>query len=101
MTHARLRIGSIAYRRIASGVQVTVAARDGARRPVSGALVRISVRRDGRGHFSGRAVTGASGRSRYALRVRGEGCFTVRVRSVRAIGFKWDGRTPRNRFCVR
>ena len=101
VTHARLRIGPIGYRRIARGVQVTIAARDGARRPVSRALVRILVRRDGRGHFSGRAVTGASGRSRYAIRARGEGCFTVRVRSVRAVGFRWDGRTPRNRFCVR
>jgi hypothetical protein len=101
VTHARLMIGSIAYRRIASGMQVAVAAGDGARRPVSGALVRILVRRDGRGHFSGRAVTGASGRSRYAIRARGEGCFTVRVRSVRAVGFRWDGRTPRNRFCIR
>ena len=101
VTPARLRIGSIGYRRIRSGVQVKVAARDGARRPVSGALVRILVRRDGRGHFSGRAVTGASGKTRYAIRVRGTGCLTLSVTQVRAAGFTWDGRTPRNRFCVR
>ena len=101
VTHARLRIGSITYRRSARGVQIAVTARDGARKPVSSAAVRIVVKRDVRTHFSGRATTGASGRARYAVRIRADSCFTVRVRSVRAVGFKWDGRTPRNRFCVR
>ncbi|MCI0634302.1 MAG: DUF4402 domain-containing protein [Actinobacteria bacterium] len=100
VTPARLEIRSIEYRAAGTGVQVTVTARDGARRPVSHALVRVLVRRDGRRHFTGRAVTGASGRSRYAVRARGEGCFTVKIRSVRAAGFRWDGRTPRNRFCL-
>jgi len=99
VTSARLRIGSVAYRRIRSGVEVTVTARDGARRPVSRALVAVLVRRDGERHFTGRKATGASGRTRYAIRTRGQGCFTVTVTTVRAAGFKWDGRTPRNRFC--
>ena len=98
---ARLRIRSVAYRRIRSGVEVTVSARDGARRPVSRALVAVLVRREGERHFTGRKATGASGRTRYAIRVRGEGCFTVTVTRVHAAGFTWDGRTPRNRFCVR
>jgi len=101
VTHARVRIGSIAYRRIRSGVEVTVTARDGARRPVSRALVRVRVRRDGGRQFTGRAVTGASGRSRYAVRAGGSRCFTAKIKSVRAAGFRWDGRTPRNRFCLK
>ena len=97
---ARLRIRSIEYRRSGTGVQVTVTARDGARRPVSRALVSVLVRRDGRRHFSGRGATGASGRTRYLVRAGGDGCFTLRITRVRAAGFRWDGRTPRNRFCT-
>ena len=63
-------------------------------------LVAVLVRREGEQHFTGRKATGASGRTRYAIRVRGEGCFTVTVTRVHAAGFTWDGRTPRNRLCV-
>ena len=101
VTPARLRIASIGYRRIRSGVQVTVTTRDGARRPISRALVSVLVRRAGERQFTGRKTTGASGRTRYAVRVRGAGCLTLSVTRARAAGFTWDGRTPRNRFCVR
>jgi hypothetical protein len=100
VTPARLRIGSVGYRRSGNGVQVTVTARDGARRPVSQALVSVLVRHDDRRHFTGRGATGPSGRTRYLVRARGDGCFTVRITKVRAAGFTWDGRTPRNRFCT-
>jgi hypothetical protein len=100
VTPARLRIGSIQYRNARNGLRVTVTAVDGARRPVSGAAVSVLVKRDGRRHFSGRAATGASGRTFYRVRAGG-GCFTVTVRKVSAAGFTWNGRTPRNRFCRR
>jgi hypothetical protein len=100
VTPATLRIGSIAYRRSRASLQIVVTARDGARRPVSRALVSILVRREGRPHFTGRAPTGTSGNARYRVATRGGGCFTVRIMRVRAAGFRWDGRTPRNRFCA-
>ena len=96
---ARLRIGGIAYRRGARGVSVVFTVVDGARRPVSATRLVVLVRRDGRRVATERARTGAGGKA--LVRARGRGCFTVTVRSASAAGFRWDGRTPRNRFCRR
>jgi hypothetical protein len=95
----RLRIGSIGYRSRKGAVLVTATAVDAAGRPVSRAVVSVVVRRNGRSHFSARAVTGAAGRTVYRVPARRGGCFTTVIRRVSAAGFAWDGRTPRNRYC--
>ena len=99
VTPGRLRIGSIRYRIRKSTVLVTATTVDAAGRPVPRAVVTVLVRRDGRRYFSGRQATGAAGRSVYGMPVRRGGCFTTTIRRVSAVGFAWDGRTPRNRYC--
>jgi hypothetical protein len=99
VTPGRLRIGSIRYRIRKSTVLVTATTVDVAGRPVPRAVVTVLVRRDGRRYFSGRRATGAAGRSVYGMPVRRGGCFTTSIRRVSAVGFAWDGRTPRNRYC--
>lgn len=99
VTPGRLRIGSIGYRSRKSAVLVTATAVDAAGNPVSRAVVSVVVRRNGRGYFSARAATGAAGRTVYRVPVRRDGCLTTTVRRVSVVGFAWDGRTPRNRYC--
>jgi hypothetical protein len=97
---ATLRLAPVAYRRTSGGVQVSLAAVDGARRPVSRAALAVVVRLDERRVARVRIVTGAAGKARLAV-PRGSGCYTVSVTRVVADGFTWNGRTPRNRFCRR
>jgi len=94
---APMRIGRVDYRRGADGVRIVLSVVDAARRPVSATGLVAVVRLDGRRLLTTRARTGASGKAR--LRARGRGCFTVSVRRATAAGFRWDGRTPANRFC--
>jgi hypothetical protein len=97
---ATLRLASVTFRRTSRGVQVTVAAVDGARRPVSQATLTLVARLDDRRVARGRAVTGAAGKGRLLV-PNGTGCYTVSVTRAVAAGFVWNARTPRNRFCVR
>jgi hypothetical protein len=96
----RLRIGSIRYRRKAKSVLVGVTAVDSEARPISAATVAVLVRKGSRPIFTARAVTGPSGRAVFRLPTRAGVCLTTRVRRATALGFVWDGRVPRNRFCV-
>jgi hypothetical protein len=99
VTPGRLRIGSIRYRSRKGTVLVTATAVDAAGRPVSRAVVSVVVRRNGRHHVSARAATGAAGRTVFRVPARRGGCFTTSVRNVSAVGFAWDARAPRNRYC--
>jgi hypothetical protein len=68
---------------------------------VSRARILVVVRHNGRRFFSKLATTGPAGRVSVRVltrRVRG-GCFTTTIARATALGFTWDGRTPRNRFC--
>ena len=100
MTPAKLRIGSIALQPGERFLRITVAAVDGARRPVSGTAVRLAVKRNGSRLASARGVTGPAGKTRVRV-PGGRGCFMVAVTRAVAQGFTWDGRTPRNRVCRR
>ena len=97
---ATLRIGSVTFRGTARAIQVTVAAVDGARRPVSRAALTIVTRLGGQRVARARVVTGAAGKARVLVPSRA-GCYTVSVTRAVAEGFTWNGRTPRNRFCRR
>jgi len=93
-----LRIGPIAFRRTARGVEATVKTVDGARRPVSLTRLTVLVQLDGRRVARARVATGAAGKAR-VLAPAGTGCYTVSVTRAVAQGFVWNGKTPRNRFC--
>jgi hypothetical protein len=99
VTPGMVRIGLIHYRSQGRFLLVTVRFVDAAGKSVSRAVVSGFVRRDGRRYHSRRAVTGAGGRIVYRMPARRGGCFTTTIRRVSAVGFIWDGRTPRNRFC--
>jgi hypothetical protein len=96
----RLRIRSITYRPRARSTFVTVAAVDSADRPISRARVAVLVVLDGRRLFTGRATTGAAGKATFRVPLR-SGCLRTTIRTVSAVGFTWDGRTPGNRHCRR
>jgi hypothetical protein len=66
---------------------------------VSRARIAIVVRRDAKRFFSKVATTGAAGRVSVRVLVRGGGCFTTSIARATALGFKWDGHVPRNRYC--
>ncbi|GIU95492.1 MAG: hypothetical protein KatS3mg012_1949 [Gaiellaceae bacterium] len=100
VTPADLRLSPVAFREGGTRLRVVVRALDEARKPVSRARVAVLVKRDGKRHALVRATTGPAGKA-IALVPAATGCFTVEVTRARAQGFRWDGRTPRNRFCRR
>ena len=97
---ATLRIGAVTFRGTSSGIQVTLGAVDGARRPISRAALTIVARVGEQRVARARVVTGAAGKGRVLLPAR-PGCYTISVTRAIAEGFTWSGRTPRNRFCRR
>jgi hypothetical protein len=96
---APLRIGPIAHHRTQAGARVTVHARDSALRPVSRAVVVAVVQQNGRRLDRVRVRTGARGRAQFRL-TGFAGCVTVSVARASAVGFTWNGRTPRARVCA-
>ena len=100
VTPATLRIASVAFGQTARGVEVTLAAVDAARRPISRAAVTLVASVDGRRVARVQTMTGAAGKAR-VLVPRGAGCYVVTATRAVAEGFTWNGRTPRNRFCRR
>jgi hypothetical protein len=100
VTAATLRLGPLEFRPGRRTLRLVVSAVDGARRPVSATAVGVLVKLDGARHFRGRARTGSAGKVGFRMPLA-QGCFTVTVTRAQAQGFRWDGRTPRNRFCRR
>ena len=97
---ATLRIRAVDVTRTPQGARVTLAGLDGARRPISQAAVTLVARADGRRVARAQGVTGAAGKARLRLTL-GRGCISLVVTRARADGFRWDGRSPRVRFCRR
>jgi alkylation response protein AidB-like acyl-CoA dehydrogenase len=84
---SRLRIASVSYRPRPRHALVTVSAVDTAGRPISRAAVRVLVSLSGRHYFTGRATTGAAGKTVFRLPVRTPGCYRTTIRAVSAPGF--------------
>ena len=80
---------------------VTLRAVDIRGKPVSAARVFVLLHRDGRRIGTSRSLTGADGRGINRVPARRAGCFRTTVTRVVVAGYRWDGRTPRNRFCLR
>jgi hypothetical protein len=100
VTPATLRVSSLVFQPGRRSLRLVVSAVDGARRPVSATSIGVLVERDGDRHFRGRARTGSGGKVGFRMPLA-RGCFTVTVTRAQAAGFRWDGRTPRTRFCRR
>jgi hypothetical protein len=93
-----MRVSSIAYRVTRAGVLVTAKVVDVTGRPVRVADVTIHVLRSGATYYARRATTGVKGRAVYRLRL-GPGCYRTAVTRVAARGYRWNRKTPANRFC--
>jgi hypothetical protein len=94
-----LRVASIRYG-LGAGktLLVTVALVDARRRPVPDAYVSLVVRRRGYPFFSSHGTTAANGRKTFRLRHL-PGCYRTTLLRVNANGYRWDRKTPANRFC--
>jgi hypothetical protein len=100
VTPGRLRIGEIRYQELKRAFLLTVRAIDLGGRPISGAVLSVRVVRSGRRVFSARAATGPAGKAAFRVPAARGGCFTATLSRASAVGFTWDGRTPRNRYCL-
>jgi hypothetical protein len=94
-----IRVSSIRYSARRTVVRVTATVSEvggGAARAVRTSVV---VRRNGRTYFSASKRTDATSSTTYLV-PRATGCFTTKVTSATAPGYRWNGRTPANRFCT-
>jgi hypothetical protein len=94
-----LRVAGIRYG-IGAGrtVLVTVTLVDLRGRPVPNAFVSVVVRRRGYPFFTGHGTTLGNGRKTFRVRHR-PGCYRTTVLRANANGYRWDRKTPLNRFC--
>jgi len=95
---ARMRV-ALAYQGRKRAFFVSLLATDPAGHSVSRARIAIVVRRNGRLFYSKVATTGAAGRVSVRVLARRAGCFTTTISRVTALGFTWDHRMRRNRYC--
>ena len=61
--------------------------------PARGVRTSVVVRRNGRAYFSASKRTDAAGKTTYLV-PRAAGCFTTKVTSATAPGYRWNGSTP-------
>ena len=94
-----MRVPSLRYRATERAVRVTLAVSEVGGPPVQGAQASVVVRRDGRFAFAGRKRTDRAGKTTFLV-PRGSGCYTTKVTNVTSPGYRWNGKTPVNRFCT-
>jgi hypothetical protein len=75
---------------------VVATVRDGDGALVSGALVSVTVLRNGAAYASLSATTGGTGQTSFQLTNAPAGAYTTTVTGVAASGLTWDGNTPPN-----
>ncbi len=94
-----VRVASVAYRRIGKRLRVDVSVVDARGAPVPRAGVGVLVRRNGGRHLVAARRAGARGRASFRPAAK-PGCFTTRITRVAAAGYRWNEKTPTNRFCI-
>ena len=98
-----IRVSSITYTpedlgRRRNPLYVTVSVVDATNLPVSGAKVIVKIRRRDR-TWRRKGFTEADGRVTFKIGKSPRGCYTTRIRRVRAAGLTWDRVRPGNQFC--
>jgi hypothetical protein len=93
-----MRVSSIRYAVRNRVLRVTATVAEVGGGPIRGANTAVVVRRNGSRVFSGHKRTDPSGRTTYLVTL-GRGCYRTTVAGVTAPGYRWNGRTPANRFC--
>jgi hypothetical protein len=94
-----LRVAGVRYG-IGAGktLLVTVSLVDARGRPVPNTYLSVLVRRRGYPFATGRGTTLGNGRKTFRVRHK-TGCYRTTVVRANANGYRWDGKTPLNRFC--
>ena len=98
VTPGAVRVASLRYGVGKTRLFLTATVIDAARRPVPGARIAVLVRRSGRRYFTGHVTSGANGKAIYHFASR-PGCYRAAVKSVVAVGYRWDRATPANKLC--
>jgi hypothetical protein len=94
-----MRVPSLRYGATKRTVRVTLTVSEVGGPPVQGAQASVVVRRDGHFAFAGRKRTDRYGRATFLV-PRGSGCYSTEVAKVTSPGYRWNGKTPDNRFCA-
>jgi hypothetical protein len=94
-----IRVSSIRYSARRTVVRVTASVVEVGGGPARGVRTSVLVRRNGRAVFSASKRTDAAGKTTYLV-PRAAGCLGTKVTSATAPGYRWNGRTPANRFCT-
>jgi hypothetical protein len=99
VTPGPIRVSSIRYSARRTFVRATVTVAEIGGGTAQGVRTSVVVRRNGRAHFSASKRTDATGRATYLV-PRAPGCFITKVTDATAPGYRWNGKTPANRFCT-
>ncbi len=94
-----IRVSSIRYSARRTVLRVTASVAELGGGPAHAVRTSVVVRRNGRTYFSASKRTDTTGKTTYLV-PRATGCFTTKVTSATAPGYRWNGRTPANRFCT-
>jgi hypothetical protein len=94
-----IRVRSIRYEARRGVIRATASVAEAAGKPARLVRTAVLVRRNGREHFTAAKRTDAAGKVTFLVPREG-GCYTTKVTSVTAPGYRWNGKTPANRFCT-
>ncbi len=94
-----IRVSSIRYSARRTVVRVTATVSEAGGGAARAVRTSVTVRRNGRAVFSASKRTDAAGKTTYLV-PRAAGCIVTKVTGATAPGYRWDGRTPANRYCA-
>ena len=94
-----IRVSSIRYSARRTVVRVTATVSEAGGGAARAVRTSVTVRRNGRAVFSASKRTDAAGKTTYLV-PRAAGCLVTKVTGATAPGYRWDGRTPANRYCA-
>ena len=98
VTPGGIRVSSIRYEPRGKTLRVTARVVEASGPPAKGVLTSVVIRRNGRPVFSAAKRTDPKGQATYLVALS-SGCFQTKVTGAAARGYRWNGRTPPNRFC--
>lgn len=93
-----IRVASVRYEPRGRTLRVTAAVVEAGGPPARGVRTAVDVRRNGRVSFSAQKRTDSRGRATFLVSLA-PGCYRTTVKNATAPGYRWNGRTPPNRFC--
>jgi hypothetical protein len=93
-----IRVASVRYEPRGRTLRVTATVVEAGGPAARGVRTSVVVRRNGRVSFSAQKPTDPRGRATFLVTLA-PGCYRTTVTNATAPGYRWNGRTPPNRFC--